>query len=214
MKIYINALTVNSIKILLLCNAQKIKVDFELIALNKGEQRKADFLAINPDGKVPVLVDDGLTLTESNAILHYLGAKFKSHLWPSTLIEQAKVLRILFWQSSYFNSGVAPFAHRKVVIPFWGFESPDIKAKQIIRFHQSLSALESILTNNKYVSGNSMTIADISLVAFFMFAKQANMPLQNYSFVQAWLLDISTKNWFIETQHALVASLSGVYPNQ
>jgi len=126
MKIYINVLTVNSIKVLLLCNAQKIKVDFELIALNKGEQRKAAFLAINPDGKVPVLLDDELMLTESNAILHYLAAKVNSHLWPTTLVEQARVLRILFWQFNYFNSGVAPFAHRNVVMPFWGGDSPGI----------------------------------------------------------------------------------------
>ena len=214
MKIYINALTVNSIKILLLCNAQKIKADFELIALDKGEQREADFLAINRDGKVPVLVNDELTLTESNAILHYLSAKFKSDLWPLTLIEQAKVLRTLFWQSNYFNSGVAPIAHRKVVMPFWGFDSPNIEAKQMTKFHHSLSELENILIENKFVSGSSMTIADISLSAFFIFSEQANMPLQTYPFVQAWLRNISMKNWFTETKQALVDSLSGVYSNQ
>ncbi len=214
MKIYINALTVNSIKILLLCNALKIKVDFELIALNKGEQREAAFLAINPEGKVPVLVDDELTLTESNAILHYLGAKVNSHLWPATLIEQAKVLRILFWQSNYFNSGVAPFAHRKVVMPFWGFDFPDIEANQMTKYNHALSALESILTENKFVSGNSMTIADISLVAFFIFAKQANMPLQTYPLVQAWLKNISKQHWFIETKQSLIASLTSEHSNQ
>jgi glutathione S-transferase len=55
------------------------------ITLNKDEKREAAFLETNLDGKVPVLIDDELTLAESNEILHYLRAKFQSHLWPAYL---------------------------------------------------------------------------------------------------------------------------------
>jgi len=82
------------------------------------------------------------------------------------------------------------------------------------KFHHSLSALENILAENKFVSGNLMTIADISLVAFFIFEKQANMSLQTYPLVQAWLKNISKQHWFIETKQALVASLASDHSNQ
>ena len=104
MKLYINPLTVNNIKVLLLCNALEIEPELQVIALNKGEQRSDKFLAINPEGKVPVLQEGELLLNESNAILQYIAAKHQSTLWPSDLTEQAKVLRLLFWQSNYFNS--------------------------------------------------------------------------------------------------------------
>jgi len=101
MKLYINSLTVNSIKVLLVCNALKITPEFEEIALNKNEQRRVKFLNINPEGKVQVLQIGEVLLSESNAILQYLANIHNSSLWPIYSTAQAKVLRLLFWQAHY-----------------------------------------------------------------------------------------------------------------
>jgi glutathione S-transferase len=201
--VYINPLTVNSIKVLLFCNLLEIKPNFKIIALQKQEQRKASFLAINPDGKVPVLIDDTLVLSESNAILQYLAAKHTSDLWPASITQQAQVLRVLFWQSNYFNSAISTFSHRKVVMPFWGFETDNITTKQIAKFHEAVSALEIQLKSSKFVAGDNISIADISLSAFFIFAEQAQMPLTTYPMVKAWLHNMSSQRWFINTQEYL-----------
>lgn len=139
MKLYINPLTVNSIKLLLLCNALEIAPEFQVIALNKEEQRSDKFLVINPEGKVPVLQEGELLLNESNAILQYIAAKHKSTFWPSDLTEQAKVLRVLFWQTNYFNSGVGPLTHRKVVMPFWGFGIQEVDVDQMTKFSKQFA---------------------------------------------------------------------------
>jgi len=207
-KIYINPLTANNIKVLLLCNLLKIEPEFQVVALNKGEQRSDEFLAISPEGQVPVLLDADLLLTESNAILQYLAAKYQSNLWPSDFIEQAKVLRILFWQSSYFNSGVGAFAQRKIVMPFWGFGLNELDAEQVTKYHKSVGALEAMLKKNNFVTGNSISIADISLAAFFIFASKSEMPLQQYPNTQAWLRNISRQHWFIKTLDHLEALMS------
>jgi glutathione S-transferase len=209
MKLYINPLTVNSIKILLLCNALQIKPEFIIVALNKGEHRSDNFLVINPEGKVPVLQKDDLLLTESNAILQYLATKYQSSLWSDDFTNQAKILSVLFWQSSYFNLGVGPLAHHKVVMPFWGFQRSKIEATQMTKFHHALDGLEAMLKENNFVAGNTVSIADISLVAFFIFANKAEMPLKPYPLTQGWLRNISTQAWFIETKRQLDNILSG-----
>jgi len=208
MKLYINPLTVNNIKVLLLCNALEIEPELQVIALNKGEQRSDKFIAINPEGKVPVLQEGELLLNESNAILQYIAAKYQSTLWPSDLTEQAKVLRVLFWQSNYFNSGVGPLAHRKVVMPFWGFGTQEVDVEQMTKFSKAVSTLEVFFKKNKFVATEVISIADISLAAFFIFADKAEMPLEHYPNTQAWLRNISKQPWFSKTQRYLEAITS------
>jgi len=200
MKLYINPLTVNSIKVLLVCNALKITPEFEEIALNKNEQRSVKFLTINPEGKVPVLQEGELFLNESNAILQYITAKHQSTLWPSDLIKQAKVLRVLFWQSNFFNAGVGPLAHRKVVMPLWGFAAQKIDVEQMTKFHQAMDALEQLLKGSTFVAAETITIADISLAAYFIFADESEMPLEHYPITQAWLKTIVMQPWFSRTK--------------
>jgi len=200
MKIYINPLTVNSIKVLLLCNALKITPEFKEIALNKREQRSEKFLALNPDGKVPVLQVGEVVLTESNAILQYLANIHNSSLWPVDFSAQAKVLRLLFWQSNYFNAGLSPLAHRKVVMPFWGFATQELGIEQMAKFHQAVSALEAQLKESTFVATESISIADISFAAFFIFAEKAEMPLGQYPNTQAWLKTLAIQPWFSKTK--------------
>ena len=200
MKLYFNPMTANNIKVLLLCNALEIEPELQVIALNKGEQGGNKFLAINPEGKVPVLQAGELLLNESNAILQYLAAKHQSTLWPSDLIEQAKVLRILFWQCNYFNAGVGAFAHRKVVMPFWGFAAQEVDVEQMAKFSKAVSALEGFLANNTFVATDEISIADISLAAFFIFTDKAEMPLEEYPNTQAWLKRVTEQSWFRTTQ--------------
>ena len=76
-------------------DCEKIPVD-----LTKGDHREPAFLAVNPAGRVPVLVDDGVTLTESQAILAYLGDK-TGRLWPASAAGRAQALQWLFFLSQH-----------------------------------------------------------------------------------------------------------------
>jgi glutathione S-transferase len=208
MKIFINPLTANSIKILLLCNALKIKPEIKLITHSKREQYNEEFLAISPEGKLPVLQDNDLIMSESNTILQYVAAKHKSVFWPSKLNDQANVLHTLFCQADYFNTNIAPFVHLKVVMPFWGFSKKEIDSKQITNFHKAVNSIESTFKKRRFFATNTLSIADIGLSAFFILADRAEMPLESYPHTQIWLKKMSNETWFTKTKKYLDNILS------
>ena len=104
--------TPNSIKVLI--GLEELNLEYELIPVNvrKGEQKAADHLARNPNGKVPVLIDDGLpagdgTLTESAAILVYL-AEHHGKLLPAIGMARARVFEQLFFHASGIGASIRP----------------------------------------------------------------------------------------------------------
>jgi glutathione S-transferase len=115
--LYSNPLTANGIKMSLLFNAINLVPNMVEMQLHKGEQKSPQFLQLNPDGKIPVLINDELVLTESNAILQYIANKYQSPLWPQKLAEQAQTLKWLFWQTSIWSNATSLFAHRRIVLP-------------------------------------------------------------------------------------------------
>src|SRR5215472_8846911 len=82
----------------------ELGIDCEMVPvdLTKGEQTQLSFLALNPYGRVPVLVDGDLTLWESNAILAYLGEK-TGKLWPTTPARRAEALKWLFFLAQHVS---------------------------------------------------------------------------------------------------------------
>ncbi len=201
--LYLNPLTANSIKMLFICNALGINVEYQHVQLHKGEHHSDTFLKLNPEAKVPVLIDNALTLTESNAILHYLAAKHHSSFWPTLIAEQSQVLKVMFWQANDFSVGVGPYAHRRVVMPQWGFDKVVIAEKEEQKFHHALTTLETILEKRPALAGEVFSIADMSVASFMIFTGEAEMPMDNYTATLDWLARLKNQPWFKRTQQQL-----------
>src|SRR5260370_36503482 len=92
---------------------RELGLECEMVPLDlaKGEQRKPEFLAINPFGRVPVLVDGDLTLWDSHAILAYLGER-TGKMWPTSMAERADALRWLFFLSGHLTPPAGVMASR------------------------------------------------------------------------------------------------------
>src|SRR5580698_8936994 len=76
-------------------------LDVELVEMNMADMKKPDYLALNPNGKVPTLVDGEFKLWESRAIMQYLASKKPgTSLWPNDPKKQADITRWQFWESS------------------------------------------------------------------------------------------------------------------
>ncbi|MEH6578433.1 MAG: glutathione S-transferase family protein [Amphritea sp.] len=207
--LFVSSITVNSIKMQLLCNAIDIKPDYKHIKLHRGEQKSEKFLQINPDGKVPVLVDGDFVLNESNAILQYLANNYQSPLWPSDTAAQGEVLKWLFWQGSHWNTAVGVFGHRRVALPHWGFEGRwKLTQEEVDKFHRAMAGVERALIGKRALVGNDFTIADISLGSYLMFANEAEIPLEEYSNVCRWLNQLREMSWWQNTQQTLVKILN------
>ena len=103
-------------------------VEYVYVDLGKGEHRAPAFKAINPNRKVPALVDGELTLWESNAIMCHLAARAGSDLWPSDPARQVEVIRCLSWESSHFTRYLAIPYVQYVIKAHYGLGDPDTAA--------------------------------------------------------------------------------------
>lgn len=165
----------------------------------KGEHKTADYLAMNPRGKVPVLQDGDFTVYESLAILTYLEkVKPDPNLLGSTARETAQI-----WQSvCEFDNYVAP-AVMAIVGPVL-FESGKAERSEIeksaVAIHDELESLNQQLTESEYVAGDRLTAADLTFLPIVQYLVRACtkqeldsgafgfLPLeQRYPFIAQWL---------------------------
>ncbi len=144
-------------------NPQKVRfamlelgIDCEMVPvdLTKGEHRTPEFLALNPCGRVPVLIDDGTILWESHAILAYLGDK-TGRLWPTTASGRADALRWMFYLAQHVSPSATDLAFNRIAAKLRGLP-PDEAA--IARGEKALpgaiDVLENHLARNKWIPGN------------------------------------------------------------
>src|SRR5258706_13858844 len=92
-----------------------IPLEFEFVDITKGQSRTPEFLAINPGGRTPVLVDGAFKLWESNAIMQYLAGKKKNDLWPEDYKIRADIARWQFWQIAHWHEGCGVFLWENLV---------------------------------------------------------------------------------------------------
>jgi glutathione S-transferase len=185
-------------------NGYKIRLLLSLLGQNyglkhydivKGESRSAEFLSINPNGKIPVLeLDDGRYLAESNAALFYLAQN--SAFWPEDSWQQAQVISWLsFEQYSHEPNIASP--------RFWlshAGMTPERQAQLADKQQQGYAALtvmEQHLKQQDYFVANRLTIADIALYAYTHVAEEGGFNLQQFPAVLSWLGRIAQQNNYV-----------------
>jgi glutathione S-transferase len=170
-------------------------VELALVDLSKGEQRSPAFLHMNPNGKVPVLDDDGFFLTESHAIQIYLADKTPGQtLYPSEVRARADVNRWLFWNAHHFAPAVAVFNWERVVKPMLGRGEPDPKeiARGELLLGECFRVLDQHLADHEHVSGPRLSLADIALATPLTAMGPAKLPIEGRTNVLRWFERISS----------------------
>ncbi|MCZ6641725.1 MAG: glutathione S-transferase family protein [Gammaproteobacteria bacterium] len=179
----------NCYKVRLLLNQLELAYERVPTDIFNGESRTAEFLSLNPNGKVPLLVlPDGRTLAESNAILCYLAQG--SGLLPSDSFEQGLVLQWLFFEQYSHEPFIAT---NRAYIHL--LNDPQTYAAQIEANHPrglaALAVMEQHLETNPYFVQGTYSIADIALYAYTHVAHQGNYDLGDFPNVRAWLVRVS-----------------------
>ena len=154
----------------------------ETSVLNK-ETRTPEFLAMNPAGQVPVVrFADNRVLAQSNAIILYLAED--SNLIPGDAFERAQMYQWLFWEQYSHEPAVAVLRFQKFYL-----KKPDgeIDANLRPRCQRVLSLMDEHLDGRGYFAGRKLSLADIALVAYTRFSHQADIDLQQYPNVAAWV---------------------------
>jgi glutathione S-transferase len=165
---------INPQKVRLALNELGLAHEIAELKLLQGEQRRPEFLALNPNGKVPVLQDGGLTLWESNAILAYLGEK-EARLWSTSATSRGEALRWLFFESCHLRDPIgtlwfSDFVAEKANLPreekavavqirtqLFGEAKKAEARTQLDRF---LPVVENHLKHNPWMQGDSFGLVD------------------------------------------------------
>jgi glutathione S-transferase len=159
------------------------KFDLVEVDLVKGAHKAPDFLKLNSFGQVPVLNDDGVVVSDSNAIMVYAAKKLGKHEWlPEDAKGAASVQRWLSVAAGQIAFG--PAAARLITI----FGAP-LNAEEVIkRAHGILTLIEAELGGKDWIIGSGHpTIADVALYSYIARAPEGNVDLGQYKAVRAWL---------------------------
>lgn len=163
-----------------------------------GFTRKPEFLAKNPNGRVPTLeLDDGRFLPESNAIIWYLAEG--SNLIPADKFQRAQMLQWMFFEQYSHEPYIA-------VARFWlTFVSKEqLRAKEhlIPEWHAkgnaALGVMEGQLRHNDWFVGNAYSLADIALYAYTHCAEEGGFDLKKFPAVSAWLSRVAATKGFVK----------------
>jgi GST-like protein len=181
--------TPNSIKVPIAL--EELGLDYALHGVNvrQGEQKAPEFVALNPNAKVPVLVDGDLVLTESAAILVYLAEK-TGKLLPAAGADRARVFEQLFFHAS----GLSPAFGQS---GFFQRFAPEPQPIAIERFlseaRRTVTVLDGILANHRFVARAEFTIADIAHFGWLWRREFAGVSLDDTPHVARWYAEVETR---------------------
>ncbi|PXW64056.1 glutathione S-transferase [Methylobacterium sp. B4] len=157
-----------------------------------GQNRSADFLALNPFGQIPVLDDAGTVVPDSNAILVYLAKKLGRGDWlPEDAEGAARVQRWLSVAAGPIAFG--PAAARLVTLFGASFDTGEV----IARAHRILALIDAELASRDWIAADRPTIADVALYSYIAAAPEGNVDLAPYGRVRAWLARIEALPGFV-----------------
>lgn len=168
-----------------------------------GGDDRAGFLAINPNGKVPVLLHGDVVLWESNAIMGYLADLHgETDLWPRDPLERAQVSMWQVWQSAHLTPAADGLFYENMVKPLFMQQpsNPDEVERLTASFHRWMKVLEARLSNAESLALGRFTCADISVASALMHAEGARMPIEAHPSVHAWLRRVQARPSWVVTE--------------
>ena len=183
--------TPNGTKVALMLEELQLPYDLQPVDIFKGEQHTPEFLKINPNGKVPALDDDGITLFDSHAILLHLAEKHDS-LMPSAPAGRAAALSWL----QLVATGLSPFSGQAVHFLHYAPEPlPYARNRYVKEVERHYHVLDRRLADTPYLAGSQYSIADIALwgwasSAAYIFGEQG---LSGYRHVKRLVDEISAR---------------------
>lgn len=171
-----------------LCLAEKgLKFESRIVDLAKGDHHTPEYLALNPNGRVPTIDDDGFVLSESMAINLYLAAKYgKAPLWPDSHEDRGHAVQWSFWAMTEAEPHLITILRNRILFP------PEQRNEQaavaaVAALEGPFKVLDGALRGRDYLLGRDFTIADLNLSSVLSFALLAKLDLSATPTAQAWL---------------------------
>lgn len=157
--------------------------------LSRGDNRTAEYLRLNPNGKVPTLVDGEVVIWESRAIDAYLAAlRPERDLYPADPVRRAAVDQWSYWQAIHLGPAMQKIAFERAQKPAYGRGEPDdgAIAGELKTVAELLPILDAALAGREWIAG-PLSIADFALASTFMLRRPARMGVEAHANVAAWI---------------------------
>jgi glutathione S-transferase len=169
--------------------AKELGLDYEHIKVDfaTGETRRPEHLALNPNGHIPVIEDDGFVLWESMAINLYLAKKYAAGgLYPTRLEDEAKAWQWSFWGMTEVERPVLTAMFNRAILPE---DQRDAAAADQAEktLAQPLGALDGALARSAYLLGDNFTVADLNVASILAWARPAQIDMAPFPKVAEWL---------------------------
>lgn len=166
-------------------------LDTEIIQVDmaQGQHKSPEFLAMNPNGKIPTLDDNGFHVWESNAIVTYLaGKKPESNLLPTDLQGRTKVDKWMNWQGAHYGAALMRIVVEKVLKKMYNRGPADeaVVNDALSDLKNFTGVLDKQLAGKDFVLGN-LSVVDFSIAPWTEIAPQLGMDHSDFPNVSAWV---------------------------
>lgn len=180
-RLYGAPLSGNAYKARLFLGLLGLEFEETVIDLRTGENRTESFLALNPRGQIPVLVDGEATLWDSQAILVYLARRYGEAWLP---LDPAAMAEVMQWLALAENELLFGLARARAVMAFG--RDFDLASCQAYG-HAGLKVLEQRLAGHSWLAATRPTIADVACMPYAALSWMGDVPLDDYPAVRAWI---------------------------
>jgi glutathione S-transferase len=189
MKLYNADLSPNALRVRAV--ARELGIDLEIIDvdLRNGDNKTDSYLAMNPNGKVPVFTDGEFVLWESRAINAYLAGMRPEHrLYPADPKKRAIVDQWSYWHAVHLGPTIQRMVFELFLKAWFGMGDPDEKAIESQRkdLAQLLPVLDADLADKEWVAGD-LSVADFAIASTFVYRRPAGVTFDNFPNVSAWM---------------------------
>lgn len=195
--LYFHPISNPSLYPLFVAEAAGVKYERKMVNLQTQEQKSDDYLAVNPFGRVPAMVDDDLAIGESGAIGRYLARKSGSDIYSEDLREAALIDQWVEFIVHHVRANVARVQFNRFVAPMIG-ETPDENSIALGEkfLATNLPHIEIALSGDGFLHGDRLTLADIALVAAMEPQFTAKLNLEDFPVLTEWLETMRKQDWY------------------
>lgn len=168
--------------------AEEAGVPYENIPTDsKAGSKQPEFLALNPNGRIPAIEDGGFVLFESLAITLYLAKRYSAGtLYPSRLEDEARTWQWSLWGATEIETPLIEMVSNRVVLPP-AERNESVAAAAEAKLPRPLAVLDAHLAKAPYLLGDAFTIADLNVASLLYAAWYRKIDLTRWPHVKAWL---------------------------
>jgi len=180
--------------------AEEVGADYELVSTSYLQESKTpEYLAINPNGRIPALVDGDLVLFESMAINLYLARTYGGKLYPSDSHDEARAIQWTIWGLTELEPHLIPMVMHKLFLPE-GQRNPAVVASAEAAVERPLAVLDDQVSDREYLLGGDFSIADLNVAGVLATANFAKYDFSKFENATRWMSRCTGRPSFARTQ--------------